>query len=157
VHSALIEALDSRRPQIRARWENLLKGERVNTPLARPEFIVYLIDPTLDRIFAELRHQPRAKTNTDVAAADLKRASCECGRNPLLVFFLSGEQALLEELIHLQARAPAIAGEPRTVQVAELYLAIRREARREVGAFCSVCVHAGGGANGSAQSAAAAV
>jgi hypothetical protein len=143
VHSALIEAMDSRRSRIRASWERLLKGERVNTALARPEVLIYLIEPTLDRIFAALRHLPRTSVNlkSDLAAEEFKRAACECGRNPLLVFFLAGEQALLDELIHLQAEASELVGNPRTQDVTELYLVIRHEARREVGAFCAVCVH----------------
>jgi hypothetical protein len=146
VQNALIEALSSRRPQIRARWETLLKGERANTPLARPEFLVYLIDATLDRVLAALKERPCSKADASFTGPDLKRAYCECGRNPLLLFFIAGEQTLLEELIHLQAATSVSTGESRALEVTELYLAVRREARREVGAFCSVCVHSGGGA-----------
>jgi hypothetical protein len=146
VQTALIEAMDSRRARIRARWETLMKGERVSTPLARPEFLVYLIDATLDRVFAALRERASGTADAGFAGPELKRAYCECGRNPLLLFFLAGEQTLLEELIHLQAATPEFTSASRELEVTELYLAVRREARREVGAFCSVCVHSGGGA-----------
>ena len=141
MHDATIAALVRRRKAIHARWETLLKGERVNTPLARPELLVYLMDPTLDNIFAALRHLPRTAVSWESGAGEAERASCACGRNPLLVFFLSGEQALLEELIHLQAEAPSPAPSSHAVDVTELYLVLRREARLEVRAFCAVCVH----------------
>src|SRR5215216_826371 len=141
MHDALIDALTRRRESIRARWKTLLKCERVNTPLARPELLVYLMAPTLDNIFAALRHLPRTAVSWNTGEEESDRASCACGRNPLLVFFLSGEQALLEELIHLQAEAPNSVPGRHAVDVTELYLVLRREARTEVRAFCAVCVH----------------
>jgi len=142
MQEALIGALQARRPQVRARWEALLRVERVTTPLANPDALVHLIDSTLDEIMERLR-QPRPGPRNflrPVSYATI-RATCECGRNPLLAYFLAGEQALLEALVLAQSESPPTDASERSTAVAELYIAVRRLAQREVEAFCAVCQH----------------
>ncbi len=130
-------ALSARRPQIRARWEDVLRAERVTTPLANPDALVHLIDWTLDEVFRTLQSLParrrplRAFTRADI--------DCPCGRNPLLTYFAAGEQALQESLVLSQAQCLHLDPLERDSALHELNLALRHIARREIGAFCSLC------------------
>ena len=131
----LVRALRARRAEIHARWEALLRIEKVNTPLANPDALVFMIDWTLDECFANLRPSPPRRKNGGVPS----KPDCPCGRNPLLAYFSAGEQAMEEALILEQARAPAIDPVQRDDAFAELKLTVREIARREIEAFCSVC------------------
>ncbi|MBM3852989.1 MAG: hypothetical protein FJ399_07510 [Verrucomicrobia bacterium] len=137
MQDALMIALGTRRPQIRARWEDLLRAEKVSTPLANPDALVHLIDWTLDEVFRTLyslpiRRRPlRAFTRADI--------DCPCGRNPLLTYFAAGEQAMQESLILSQAESLRLDPLERDTALRELNLALRHIARREIGAFCALC------------------
>lgn len=141
VQENLVHNLRGRRLRIRARWEALLKTERIATPLGRPEFLVYLIDETLDEIFRAL-HDTGAAPQSLETSAPPHRARCECGRNPFLAYFLAGEQAVLDELIHAQSEAVQTDRAVNITAVAELSTLVRHLARREVETFCSLCTHA---------------
>jgi hypothetical protein len=134
-----VRVLSARRPQIRARWEALLRIERVNTPLANPDALVFMIDWTLDEVFAALRTpqaRRRAVRAAEIAAA---RAECPCGRNPLLAYFAAGEQALEEALVLAQAEMPALDPLERDSAFTGLKLTVREISRREIESFCAVC------------------
>ena len=137
----LVHDLCGRRLRIRAHWEALLKMERTATPLGRPELLVYLIDETLDEIFRTLRHDRAAPLPLETFAPP-DRARCECGRNPFLTYFVAGEQAMLEELIHAQAEAADADRAANVTAAAELSSLVRQLALREVETFCSLCTHA---------------
>ena len=126
---------------IRARWEALLKIERVATPLGRPELLVYLIDETLDEIFRALRGTGGTSQARE-AFVPPERARCECGRNPFLAYFVAGEQAVLDELIHAQSEAADADRAGNITAAAELSALVRQLAQREVETFCSLCTHA---------------
>jgi hypothetical protein len=134
-----VHALEARRGDVRTRWEDLLRTERVNTPLANPDALVHLIDSTLAEIFSALMH-PAARRKV-VHAADFSavRAKCVCGRNPYLTYFVAGEQALLEALVLAQAEGPPLDPAARDAAVQELYGVMRASARREIESFCSLC------------------
>jgi len=139
MQESFVAALGTRRPQIRERWEALLRIERVNTPLANPNALVFMIDWTLDEVFAALRNphgRRRTARSADVAAA---RAECPCGRNPLLAYFAAGEQALHEALVLMQAELPALDPVERDAAFAALTLTVREISRREIESFCAVC------------------
>jgi hypothetical protein len=118
----------------------LLRLEHADTPIADPDYLVHLIDWTLDEILAELRRGRchRAGAPRSHAKALLK-AGCHCGHNPLTKHFLAGEQALLESLVLLQSRMPSMDPLSRSSAVAQLYVAVHSVARREVGTFCALC------------------
>jgi hypothetical protein len=137
VQDALMTALATRRPQIHARWEALLRAEKASTPLANPDALVHLIDWTLDEIFRTLQSLPaRRRPLRTLTRADI---DCPCGRNPLLTYFAAGEQALQESLVLSQAACHPLEPLERDTALDELNLALRHIARREVGAFCSLC------------------
>ncbi len=116
----------------------MLRVEPVNTPLALPDAMSRLIPGALDEIFRELE-----KTNipplTLRAARRIALPVCGCNRNPYLAHFKAAEQALLEELVLLQADQP-----PRfrsEQDLAEIVCATRLLGCEEIEAFCGICVH----------------
>ena len=131
-----VRALTARRRDIHARWEVLLRIERVNTPLANPDALVFMIDWTLDEVFSALRHAPARRRGASGAEA---RPECPCGRNPLLVYFSAGCQALEEALVLVQAEASGLDPDERDNGFAALKLVMREISRREIESFCSIC------------------
>jgi len=132
-----VRALIARRREIHARWEVLLRIERVNTPLANPDALVFMIDWTLDEVFNALRHAPAKRRGAH--AADASRPECPCGRNPLLVYFSAGCQSLEEALVLVQAETPGLDPDNRDNAFATLKLVMREISRREIESFCSIC------------------
>ncbi len=137
----LLRAMRARRPSIRERWVDLLHAERVTTPLANPKVLEHLINETLDEVFAALggSHEGHPIAATPAIAA--ARAHCACGRNPLLAYFLAGEQALLEALVHAQVETPELSPGDRSMAVTGLYVIVRSIARGEIESFCALCQH----------------
>jgi len=127
-------ALVEHRLFIRAQWERLLRLDRGNTALARPDTLVHLLDTTLDEICATLP-----------AAAKRRRPSgqpgpvCPCGHNPFLDYFAAGRQALRETLVLIQSRQPELTAADRDAAMVSLDQVLNRIARREIEAFCGVC------------------
>ncbi len=129
--AALPQILDQRRPEIRARWEALLRLEKPATALATPDILVHLFDHTLDDVLAP---KPLADT---LAAPAVQSSGCHC--NPLRPYFATLEQALLEALIWAQAADPALGAAERVAQVGELCERMRRVAHREIQLLDGVC------------------
>ncbi len=134
----LIAKLQSMRPQIRRRWEALLRIERQETPLANPDVLVYMFDRTLDGVLAALSHRTVRRAG--------KRPTCHSTRNPMRVYFSALEQALLEALVLAQSAQPRPTpeGHPaavaeRTAAVRELTGTLRHFARRELRTFDQIC------------------
>ncbi len=135
MQESLLAALCARRPQIRRRWEDLLRVERANTPLADPNSLVHLLDWSLDELFRTMPSLPaRRRPIRAVTAAD-----CACGRNPLLAYFAAGEQALREALVLAQAEIKNLTPLERDADLADLDYAMRLIGRREVESFCAIC------------------
>lgn len=133
----LIADLADRRPMIRTRWEALLRADRACSPLADPDALVHLIDWTLSEFDRTLRGLPtRRRPLRPLSRADL---DCPCGRNPLLVYFAAGEQALQESLVLAQATRCGLTAMQRDAELHELNLALRHIAGREIGSFCALC------------------
>ena len=135
----LLNSLCGQRQRIHARWDALLRTERVTSPLAYPDALVHLIDWALDQIFTTLRDPNTRRKAEHAGGRATSRPECVCGRNPLLAFFLAGEQAMLEALVLEQAAHLPIDPRERDSALTELYYTVRTMARREVDAFCSVC------------------
>lgn len=129
----LRQALLQRRADIRGRWMELLFIEPVNSPLANPHSMIFMLDRTLDEVFAALARQgpPRPAALPE----------CKCGRNPYLAYFRAGIQALHETLVLIQAREPRLDPVARDRAFAELDGAIREIARREIEIFAALCQH----------------
>ena len=138
----MLQALESQRTILHQRWDALLRVEPVNTPLGQPEALTHLIDFTLNTLFVALKstHHPRRKQLKSVRDCVADHSLCPCGRNPLLAYFVAGEQALLETLILVQADMPDRAS-TRAEDVQELKLVMAQVAHREIETFCALCQH----------------
>ena len=115
-----------------------MRAEPVTTPLGLPDTLVHLIDVTLEQVFATLenplRHHP-----AHVNGTTSEEPICPCGRNPLLVYFVAGDQAMREGLILAQAASAPLDPVERDASLEELNAVIRRISRREIEAICGVC------------------
>lgn len=127
----IIRALQERRAQIRARWEALLRIEKVTTPLANPDTLVFALDNSLDEIFAALRQPPPRKPAPDPATTE--------GSSPWWAYFRAGEQALLESLILLQAEMESLDPAARDTSFGNLKQVINNLTRREIEAWGAIC------------------
>lgn len=136
----MLHALEAQKPAIHQRWEILLRVEPIKTPLGQPEALKHMIDYTLETLGAFLRGQHTTKRRhlRSVAASVADGSLCPCGRNPLLSYFVAGEQALLETLILAQANH-ADSAETRAETLQELQQALAHVALREIETFCAVC------------------
>ncbi len=139
MQEGLVETLRTRRSQIRERWSDLLRADRANTPLANPDMLVHMLDWTLDEIFRGLARLASRRRSGRHVTEYLHKPECPCGRNPLLVYFAVGEQALQEALILVQAEAPALSPLERDISLEELNLVLQHISGREIEAFCGVC------------------
>lgn len=135
-----LDALRARRPDLRARWAEMLRVEPVSTPLANPGALVHLIDWTLEEIFRDLAAAPAPAPAAEDDTASGK-PQCPCGRNPLLAYFAAAERVLREGLILSQAALPRLDPTARDAALAELNHILRTIAQREIESFCAVCVH----------------
>lgn len=127
----LLRALQAQRASIRIRWKTLLHTERITSPLADPDMLVYLFNQTLDEILAAL---------PSVKAGSLQPPpACRCDCNPMRDYFTALEQALLEALILAQAKQPKLSPESRTAAVDELRTTLRRIAQREITVYDTLC------------------
>lgn len=141
MQEAFIRTLSARRALIRSRWEAFLRIERVNTPLANPDALVYLFDQTLNEVFAMLRHPP-------ARSSPLPREDVS-GKNPLFAYFVAGEQALLEALILAQADSHDLDPAERDADLTELKRVIWTIARRDIGSLEGLSRPKKSGATGS--------
>lgn len=139
---AHLRTLRARRATIRSRWEALLRIERVTTPLANPDTLVYLFNQTLEEVFALLAAP--GERGPLVALHE----GCAC--NPFRAYYVAGEQALLEALVLAQAARPGAAAE-RAEAVADLKFAVNTIARRDIESMNGLCLHCGAGGEGCRQ------
>lgn len=138
MHPQLVHHLRDNLPELRRRWEALLRIERVNGPLANPDAMVHLIPDTLAQIFASLLKGLRRPISFMDAMAD-RLPGCECGNNPYLAYFVAGEQALVETVVLMQAKLPK--DQQRESDVAEVIHVVRTLGRTEIDTFCGICAH----------------
>jgi hypothetical protein len=138
VEKELLRMLQARRPEIRARWNELLHTEAASSALAHPDTLMHLLDWSLAEIMSAIEG-PANRRQAAPKSFEAVRSLCPCGRNPLLAMFRAGEQAVIEGLILCQAEirhgTPAARGEA----LAEVQDAVRTVAAAEVESFCAVC------------------
>ncbi len=138
MNAALIAALRARIPAIRDRWAALLRIERVDSPLAHPDALAYLMPSTIDQVLTALA-ETRSPALTLAAAQALPKPDCRCVHNPYVPYFRAGEQALIEALVFAQAERGGL--QTRDAELAAVIAALRRIAHEEVETFCAVCSH----------------
>lgn len=134
MQSQLVQDLRQQRKRIRQRWETFLRLERVASPLANPDTLMFGVERSLEEIFAALR-RPRPPGKGCGPA----EAECGCGRHPLRAYYRAGEQAVLEALVLSQARRAPLAAAARDREFAEVKAVVARLAHRDVAALAKVC------------------
>lgn len=137
----LVSALRARRPKVREHWETLLRAEPVNSPLGHPDSLVHLIDWTLDELFTALGNPLSGHAPATRAAEP--QPDCPCGRNPLLAYFAAGQQAMHEALVLAQVDCAPVNPIERDAAFEEVNLVFLHISRREIEAFCGVCLFRG--------------
>ncbi len=131
--SADVADLAARRDSIRTRWTEVLGLDRASSALASPEILVYMIDHTLDDLFAALARQ------VGEAIPAPPPATCACGRNPYLQYFAAGRQAVLEALVLGQSIVLGLNPAERDLALRELERAYNSIEREHIENFCAIC------------------
>ncbi|MCC5024966.1 MAG: hypothetical protein J6386_20210 [Candidatus Synoicihabitans palmerolidicus] len=129
MHDGFLRALQTQRSNLRQRWEALLRTERVSSPMAHPDTLVHLMDWTLDRLFDELR-QPQMRLHTVCDDQRGPAQSCACGKNPLLAYFSTVEQAVVEALLVTDAHLESLSLMEKRASLQDLKHAVHAVARR---------------------------
>lgn len=128
------------RPMIKTCWEVLLRAEPPLNPLGNPDTLVYMMDCTLDEIFAGAHTAgPRRWLSQRPLLCQPFAETCPCGRNPLYRYYESGEQALLAIAGRAAAGFAGFTAAERREYLAELRLTFVYFAQRELQNFCDLC------------------
>jgi hypothetical protein len=134
-----LQALGELRPMIKTCWEVLLRAEPATSPLGNPDTLVFMMDRTLDTFFAAV-HSPvprRWLARYPLLCRSLNE-SCPGHRNPLLLYFVSGEKALLAIAGRALADEAAEPAEAERV-LSEVRLNFHSLAQYELQTFCDLC------------------
>jgi hypothetical protein len=138
MHDSFLHALLTQRSNLIQRWEELLRAERVTSPLADPDSLVHLMNWTLDSLFSELK-QPQYRRHRDRSTRGNPRQHCICGLNPLLGYFATSEQAITELLFVSEQSLAFLGPTELSSSLIDLKTALNEVARREIESFCAVC------------------
>jgi hypothetical protein len=135
-----LERLTDLRPMIKTCWEVLLRAEPPASALGHPDTLVFMMDATLDAFFAAARSRgPRRWLAHHPLLCGTLEETCPCGRNPLLRYYITGEQAVLAiaaKTLSDLADPPCPADEQ---LLAEVRLTFHYLAQVEVQTFCDLC------------------
>lgn len=123
------------RVAIHARWEALLHEHDSKTPLGNPDCLVFMMDWSLNEIFARLRELPTRRLLSHTNG----EPDCPCGMNPLLEYYRTAEVALTEALGRAHAALPTLSEADKDAGLKLLQAIIAKVRRREVETFCAVC------------------
>lgn len=138
MHETTLTALRAMRPFVLGRWELLLRTEPVLSPLVAPDNLVYLMKWTWDEIFVALRKEPNRRNHRPRDAVPVKE-TCRCGVHPLSAYFSCMEKAFQEAFLIVSGDLASCTPAERNLAQAELQLATRSVAQREIEMFCAVC------------------
>jgi hypothetical protein len=136
----LLRKLRGQAAEIGERWDALLRLERMTGPLAHPDALVHLIADSMRQVFAVAASARTGSLSIRTAMAD-SLPGCECGHNPYLMYFIAGEQALIEAVIRAQADLPP--HRRRESDIAAVIQAVRSLGHAEIDTFCGICAHHG--------------
>jgi hypothetical protein len=134
-----LQALAELRPMVKTCWEVLLRAEPAASPLGNPDTLVFMMDRTLDTFFTTIHSpSPRRWLARHPLLCRSLGETCPCQRNPLLHYFVSGEQALLA--IAGQVLTDVTAGpEDEERMLSEAQLTFHYLAQYELQTFCDLC------------------
>ena len=135
-----LQKLTGLRPMIKTCWEVLLRSEPPASALGNPDTLIFMMDSTLDAFFAAARSPaPRRWLAHHPLLCGTLDETCPCGRNPLLHYYVSGEQAV----VAIAAKALGEGSELRSTEedrlLAEVQLTFHYLAQYEIQTFCDLC------------------
>lgn len=137
--NAFLDEVARRREEVRQRWRAALRQAPVHTALGNPDTLAFMIDPTLNRLFAAVRDRADATWTPDSPPeARLVEAASRCGLNPMIAYFLAGESALVGVTRGIRTCGTLSESELLTYE-GELLAALRDLGRTEITGFCSIC------------------
>lgn len=119
---------------VKAEWVIRLRSKPPTSALAHADILVYRMDETLKQLFACLSHRravvpvPGKSSGRECEPLGF---GCACSLNPLLDFFVTGDEALQEVLPELSE-----------AQQVELNRAWHMIAQSEIETLCSACCRA---------------
>ncbi len=147
-----LEALDGHRAEIRRKWELLLRAAPVTTPLGNPDTLIYLMDESIEQLFALFRSKSTHEwlSRHPPAAGDVG-STCHCRLNPLINYFIAGQAALAFAAQTVPRNQHHLDDLAATACVDELLLTFRFLAHREIHAFCEVCQYSPATAHAAGQ------
>lgn len=128
------------RPIVKTCWEVLLRDEPPSSALGNPDTLVFMMDGTLDAFYAALHSRmPQRWLALHPFLCGKLNETCPCGRNPLLAYYLSGEQAVLAIAAQALDKATAMPAAEQERLLAEVQVAFHYLAQRELQTFCDLC------------------
>jgi hypothetical protein len=134
-----LQALGELRPMIKTCWEVLLRAEPATSPLGNPDTLVFMMDRTLDTFFTSTHSPaPRRWLARHPLLCRSLNDTCPCQRNPLLHYFVSGEQALLAIAGQALTEVAAAPEEEERI-LSEVQLNFHYLAQHELQIFCDLC------------------
>jgi hypothetical protein len=139
MHESLPDLLRRAAPLLVGRWRELLALEPVSTALARPETLSFLMPWTIEEVVGALMKGDRRGLRPGESSGTVAPALCECGLNPLLVYFSCLERVLDEYTMSLSGGTTLANMRQRQFLQARLRRAVRGVAAREIDSFCAVC------------------
>lgn len=135
-----LKALAELRPMIKTCWEVMLRAEPPASALGNPDTLVFMMDRTLDTFFtAMLSPTPRRWLARHPFLCGTLNATCPCGRNPLLHYFVSGEEAIVAIAAKSLPRQYALPPAAQDRILSEVQLTFHYLAQHELQIFCDLC------------------
>ena len=141
MQESIVSSLLGARQNLRTIWEKQLRSEPIRSPMANPDSLIYLMEWTLNELFARLRDEANGPVVPEglISRDDSIAAICDCGGNPFLTYFGSARKAVLAWAGSTHSPISDLSGDEKRRCVQELLSALEVVARREIESFCSVC------------------
>jgi len=140
MNTAFLHELMPQQPEIVRRWRIGLKEMPSYTALGNPDTMMFLIAPTLQRLFTLAQAQPRPLWSPQsLPLLQLVEAVSRCALNPMIGFYLAGEAALGFVVRSIPTREGLSESEI-LVYEGELLALLRGLGRADVTSFCEICL-----------------
>lgn len=125
----LPELLRARHAALKTAWLRRLRACPPVSAMARVEILAHYMDDSLRQLGCLLAgKEPRKPAPAKTVPAAIRRSHCACGLNPLLDYYVTGEEAIV-----------AVLGDLSEMERERLNLCWHRLAHGEIEALCNLC------------------